>query len=128
MNTNRQILINILYRVFSWICQSLLQGFITVVARICQKWSCISRPLPNQTKLKISKLIEVFASAVELMWHGLFENTNSVILMSGFGLDINFICSTWQSKVAFFALIGKILWNWRLNKGFWFNKSTKVTK
>ena len=53
--------------VFSWICQSLLHGFITVVARVCQKWSCISRSLPNQTKLKISKLIEVFASAVELM-------------------------------------------------------------
>ena len=64
MNTNRQILINILYRVFSWICQSLLQGFITVVARICQKWSCISRPLPNQ--IRSDQEFEVFASSVEL--------------------------------------------------------------
>ena len=89
--------------------------------------TCISRPLPNQTDLKLttnSKLIEASASDVVLNWIELFvENAKST-----FG----FLCSNSRlvrNATFFLTNIGKIEWSWSwgFNKVCSSNWSTKAS-
>ena len=70
---------------------TLSQVFVQVITFICQVVTCISRPLPNKTKLKFDDS----ATAVALF----AENTNE------FSTGISFVCSNSQlvKIVVFFA-------------------------